>query len=499
MSVSPSDAIAGRDISFSMTGLTPWEVVTVSFIDPQSVAASWITAEDVHILRKDQMEATSISMYPTAAGDLNWERYGAQDETGTWSMKIELTSSVHTVNYTLNNLKLGDVETVTLGILLTRHLAPDLTIYYSDLVPTALVADLREHLRDTAFLLDRRLQTETGQIPDVYLMGNRELMAEVSSVTGVDQGFEDGYYKNFGQRPGIYMRTDLKGTEVRRVLTHEYIHHLFDSLANGNELPAWVTEGLSRYYEFDTASSGPRPDASELREFGATDLARSAAQAGTLFSLATLDSQGDWNARTDKDELALQYAESYMAVRFLNETYGPMSGKDVVTQIGLGNGLSHAIRVTTGLGLDVFESQFNRWLQNWEDPDRGPIAEYLAALDAILADQDVSLDQRSQDLSANLPASEASIRRVARLTSTEALLDRIRSLSLPERTSDLHQETVDYLSRVLEWLTLEFKHADTLDDSYRIAGNAMIPEIDARDFTLKRNLSNLKFILNLEE
>jgi hypothetical protein len=330
-------------------------------------------------------------------------------------------------------------------------------------------------------------------------MGNRELMAEVSSVTGVDLGFEDGYYKNFGQRPGIYMRTDLKGTEMRRVLTHEYIHHLFDSLANGNELPAWVTEGLSRYYEFDTASSGPRPDASELREFGATDLARSAAQAGTLFSLATLDSQEDWNARTDKDELALQYAESYMAVRFLNETYGPMSGKDVVTQIGLGNGLSHAIRVTTGLGLDVFESQFNRWLQNWEDPDRGPIAEYLAALDAILADQDVSLDQRSQDLSANLPASEASIRRVARLTSTEALLDRIRSLSLPERTSDLHQETVDYLSRVLEWLTLEFKYADTLDDSYRIAGNAMIPEIDARDFTLKRNLSNLKFILNLEE
>jgi hypothetical protein len=56
------------------------------------------------------MEATSISMYPTAAGDLNWERYGAQDETGTWSMILCTASRcMHTVNYTLNNLKLGDV------------------------------------------------------------------------------------------------------------------------------------------------------------------------------------------------------------------------------------------------------------------------------------------------------------------------------------------------------------------------------------------------------
>ncbi|MAF39422.1 MAG: hypothetical protein CL696_11210 [Chloroflexi bacterium] len=49
------------------------------------------------------------------------------------------------------------------------------------------------------------------------------------------------------------MRTDLKGNEVRRLLTHEYIHHIFDGLANDFPLPTWLTEGLSKYYEVDTA------------------------------------------------------------------------------------------------------------------------------------------------------------------------------------------------------------------------------------------------------
>lgn len=499
LSVSPEAAIAGRDVSFSLSGLPPWDRVTITFIDPQGVPASWITDEDVRVLEQDGSEATTIVMYPAASGVLDWKRYGAQDETGAWSMDIDVAGGSVSITYTMHSLKLSDVETVSLGTLLTRHPAPGFDIYYSDLVPAALVVDLQEHLSDTALLLERRTQTEMGQIPDVYLAGNRELMTMVSSVTGIDLGLKDGYYINFGQRPGIFMRTDLTGTEVRRLLTHEYIHHIFDGLANERTLPAWLTEGLSKYYEFDTALSGPRPDASRLRQFAATDLARTAAQAGALFSLTALESQSDWNSRTDRAELALQYAEAYMVVRFLNETYGPLSGKDMVVEMGRGSSLSTTIKTVTGLDLGVFESQFNRWLVKWEDRERGPIADYLTALEVILAAESANSEQRAENLNTSMTAGESVSSRAALVRSTEELIDSLHSLSPPDRAQSLHDEAEEHFGRVLVWLTLELQAAEAQDNTPLIAANAMIPELRARDFTLKRNLSNLQFIFNIDQ
>ncbi len=482
-----------------LSGLTPWQPVRVSFIDPQGIAASWITAEDVRLVGRDGAEATSFLMYPTASGRLDWDRYGIQDGVGVWSVDIDLDGRPSSTTYTLDDLQLGGQETVSVGADLTRHFGPGSTVYYSDLVPTALVVDLQEHLSDTALLLERRTGTEMGQLPDLFLMANRELMEEVGLATGVSLGFEDGYFKNFGARPGIYMRTDLLTTEVRRLLTHEYVHLVFDGLANGQQLPAWLAEGLSRYYEFDIALSGPRADASKFRQFLTADKARAAAQSGSLINLTILDSQSDWNSRTDPDQISLQYAEAYMAVRFLNETYGPLSARDVVTEIGRGIGLPDSIRAVTGLELAVFEAQFNRWLANWEDPARASIAQYLTALEPLMADQDGNLEQRSKDISTTMTAGEAAISRAFLVNSAEALTDALQSLSPPEGALALHQEAEEYFGRILVWFTLEFQHADTLDDAKRVAANAMIPEIDARELLLNRNFSNLQFILHLRE
>ena len=499
MSVSPEVTIASREVSFSLSGLPPWEPVSFTFVDPQGVPASWITAEDVHVLDLDQAEVKTIRMYPTDSGELEWTRYGAQDHAGAWSVDIDLGGSIYSAAYTLESLTLMDFETVSIGTLLTKHEAPGFAVYYSDLVPTALVVDLQEHLSDTALLLERRIQTEMSTIPDIYLAGNHELMGQVSTVTGIDLGFEDGYYITGGQLPGIFMRTDLLGTEVRRLLTHEYIHHVFDSLANDQTLPAWLTEGLSKYYEFDTALSGSRPDASQLRQFTSSDLARAAAQTGALFSLATLESQTEWNARTDSDELALQYAEAYMAVRYLIETYGLLAGKDLVETIGLGVGLSVSLKTVTGLDLGVFESQFNHWLVRWEDPERGLISEYLIALDVILAAESINSEQRAQNIGTSMTAEESVNSRAALVRSTEELIGGLQILSPPERAQELHQQAEEHLGRVLEWLTLELRAAETQNNSPLNAANAMIPELRARDFTLKRNLSNLRFIFNLAE
>ena len=94
----------------------------------------------------------------------------------------------------------------------------------------------------------------------------------------------------------------------------------------------------------------------------ASDLARAAARGDALFSLATLESQTDWNSRTDENELALQYAEAYMAVRFLNETFGPLAGKNLEELIGLGFNLPESMVTLIGLPLSEFESQFKLWL-----------------------------------------------------------------------------------------------------------------------------------------
>ena len=88
-----------------------------------------------------------------------------------------------------------------------------------------------------------------------------------------------------------------------------------------------------------------------------------------------MDSQADWNSRTDQDELALQYAQSYMAVRFLNETYGPLSGKDLVVEIGRGPAISDSIKTVTGLDLAVFES--------WRQEEQVALMRELWANEAI--------------------------------------------------------------------------------------------------------------------
>jgi hypothetical protein len=47
-----------------------------------------------------------------------------------------------------------------------------------------------------------------------------------------------------------------------------------------------------------------------------------AALSGSIFVLTSLESQTSWNARTKQDDLTLQYAEVYMAIRYFIERYG---------------------------------------------------------------------------------------------------------------------------------------------------------------------------------
>jgi len=74
LSVTPEVPIASGYVSFSLSGLLPWESVTFTFVDPQNIPVPWVTAEDVNVVGFDSNKATAIRMFPTTSGELEWSR-----------------------------------------------------------------------------------------------------------------------------------------------------------------------------------------------------------------------------------------------------------------------------------------------------------------------------------------------------------------------------------------------------------------------------------------
>jgi len=70
---------------------------------------------------------------------------------------IEISDQVASAAYTLKDLELNDVITVSQGTIMTEHPVPDFIIYYSNLVTSSLVVDLQEHLINTRLLLEELL------------------------------------------------------------------------------------------------------------------------------------------------------------------------------------------------------------------------------------------------------------------------------------------------------------------------------------------------------
>ena len=79
------------------------------------------------------------------------------DVAGDRSVDIEISDQVASAAYTLKDLELNDVITVSQGTIMAEHPVPGFIIYYSHLVPSSLVVDLQEHLINTRLLLEELL------------------------------------------------------------------------------------------------------------------------------------------------------------------------------------------------------------------------------------------------------------------------------------------------------------------------------------------------------
>ena len=258
---SPTKPLSGRDIDFTLTGLDPWQRLKICFIDPLGNESLWIDSErEVNLVNADGSPMSDRIIFADQTGKAKWSRIATLDHEGIWGIRMELLGDSIVTNYNLLQIELPDAVTENIGIELRRYQGSFSNIYYSAGVPTSLVVDLQYHLKWVVDQMNVRSGLQSTKIPDIYLAANHDLFKDLAAASGVTIGFESGFYKKSGLRPGIYMRTDFLRTELLRILTHEYVHLIIGETSQKRDIPSWLNEGTAQYYEYALNLNGVRPD-----------------------------------------------------------------------------------------------------------------------------------------------------------------------------------------------------------------------------------------------
>ena len=491
----PSQPIAGRDISFTVSGLSPWQAVTVEFVDPLGRPAPWVTPRETHITSADGSQLTERRLYADQSGTLRFVRIGARDTEGVWTVRLTGLQQPITETYGVSQLSLADQGTKTLGVEFRRHRGQASDTYYSSRVPAVLATDLQAHLSFAIGAIRERLGLSTAQIPDLYLVWGRENLRKTMAALGLELGWEGGFFWRRPPHDGIYGQVDSFRSSVLRLITHEYVHLLLDEEYGDRNIPAWLNEGLAEYFEYELALDDTRSDRSRRSMYDSADLASANAQAGTLFTLRSLESRRDWNARSD-DQVQLQYAQAHMAVRYMVETYGVRKVTDVIGRLSQVTNLERAIQQATGISYAVLEQRIVEYLRTWQDPDREAVRQYAAALTSILEKEAQIRARRSEAL--NMPFDQRQPVYEVLVSDARALLDELKRTAPPAAVHMLHDDALAYLGRLGDWMSLGLEYARTGQDSKRVEANNTIPEINARGALVNRGLSNVEFNYRLQ-
>ena len=495
MTKSPGTPFAGSDVSFVVTGLEPWDILEVTFLDPDGKEAGWIG--DDHFVRS---WATNYFL-ADEDGSARWVRYGAQDQAGDWSVHITIDDALRIINYSYTKFQLPRLGQVQLGASLSGCRSDEAIIFFSDSVNFSVTVDMHAKLEFAANLLEERLGIRTAEIPVIYMLGNQADFESAQRAAGAEPGWEAGFFRSYGEYYGIFIQSDVQQTDLHHLLTHEYVHFLLNDVAQGKGLPAWLNEGLAEYYEFEVGLQGEFPDASYGRMLRSADRVQAASADGQLFRLPQLENRLEWNGRA-RNLVSLQYAQSHMAVRYLAERYGESAPIKIVQQIGRGESLPDAIRTVTGVEYPQLESDFALWLTAWDDPDRAAARPYLQVLDELENEEAAIRELRGElikEWNLNFNRVKAEEKGAILQERSKTLVDRVDMLRPPEFLADIHDAPTAYFHILDEWLAEDLAYFSTARESRRLAANALIPEVDYRRVDFWSRLNDVKFTLNLWE
>lgn len=129
-------------------------------------------------------------------------------------------------------------------------------------------------------------------------------------------------------------------------MAHEFTHLVVDHISRGN-YTRWFTEGLAQYEEYKLTGF-------EFGEAGAS-------LDQPLYQLA------DMNTKFDiLPNQPLAYRQSYLAVRYLAQTYGEQALKDILQLLAKNQKTEQAITQVTGVDFDKFEADYQGWAKEQE-------------------------------------------------------------------------------------------------------------------------------------
>jgi hypothetical protein len=485
--ISPDQPIAGREVEFTLTGLPSWTPVEVTFTDPSGKVVGWIADAEYSYV------PGSHRLYANKAGIAAWKRYGIQDVEGNWRVKLGFDNQNESVSYRLQQLKLSGLTWFYLGPHMNGIIGPEAGVFFSDDVHEALAVDVQARLELASSQVEEVIGVPLGPVPDVYLVGDGKNLDLLSRATLVNlSGWEGGYYRSRGFKPGIYINASKLRARMESILVHEYLHHVNHKLVglkHESNLPRWLDEGIAGFYEYELGLEQPRPDAFRKPMLSSADDAKAAALSGTLFLLSSLESGNEWNNRSDPYEVSLQYDQAYMTVRFMTETFGVSSPFTLLQEISTGAGLPAALQTTMKLTYEDFELKFVNWLSSWEDPERTSTNVYFQSLNHLMNEEREIYDQRVDWLNS------ARIDRYGTyekwVWDAEKIVEELTNITPPESLQDIHSDATVYFDLLVRWLTLSKSNSIN-------SANDLIPELDSRKKLLRSSLDNIKIVNNLK-
>ena len=382
MRTTPDEPVAGREVVFGLQ-VRPNQIVEISHFSPDGEKVDW-TFPNGGTGADDGEPITSKKLGADPCGRVSWKRPGTLDVEGEWAAEVTFDPyseepETTEFRYSMHQLELEGQGSLNLWAELTSIEGEESTVYYSGSVPTALALDLQSRTVQIASLMQDRLGLVGSGVPDLYLLGNRTEYDQVKRLLGSEPGWEAGFHRPpcpqcSRDRPGVYLRLYVldSRSSLHNLLTHEYFHALINQATGGRGevLTAWINEGLAEWSSHEFLLAGDDTSGRDFLRATQMEEVRESAASGTLLRLTALESRHSWGNQAD-NKVDLQYAQSYMAMRYLIETYGVTAASDLALDRARGSSWSLAMGQALGIGYRRFESDFAVWTES-----KGPSEPY---------------------------------------------------------------------------------------------------------------------------
>jgi hypothetical protein len=160
--------------------------------------------------------------------------------------------------------------------------------------------------------------------------------------------------------PGTYLYPIPQSQfETLHMVAHEYTHSVQQQTLGGNEsVPDWFLEGMAEAEGWRIAAT-QYPKEYAPMQTQIQSIVTGAAKEKKLFSLTSLATPQAWQVRMERPFSAtLEYAESQMAVEYLQKLKGVNAPINVLIMTVNTGDFTTAFQQTAGMSLAAFEAKF---------------------------------------------------------------------------------------------------------------------------------------------